>query len=202
MATPIGIQKAAVEALTTALPGLGTCALYAGEFSGGEISRSSVTAPAALVACLGVTREGAVECGQADWRCRFTVYCMTRHAGGRSPRAAEALELAESAVAAIEGNRFGLTGLFPAQVVRMDNLYAESFDRAGVALWAVTWEQVARLGADEWAAEGTRPESLYVGIAPEVGLPHKDDYELVYAEEHPDGYEDPEEGGVDPEEGA
>lgn len=183
MATPLHIQQAATETVDAAVPDLATCAPYAGEFSGGEIARSSVKSPAVLVACLGATRHGDVDSGQVDWQCRFAAYCMVRHAGGRAPRSVEALALAELVVAAIDGGRFGLTGVYPARVTRLDNLYAEAFDKAGVALWAVTWEQVARLGVDEWTADGTRPEMLFVGIAPETGLPHKDDYALIHGSE-------------------
>jgi hypothetical protein len=43
----------------------------------------------------------------------------------------------------------------------------------------VTWEQIVRMGVDEWTAEGVRPESLYLGFAPEIGAAHEDDYILV-----------------------
>lgn len=185
MATPNQTQQAAVAYLEAQLPGLATCAAYAGEFAGTEITRASVKCPAVLVACLGVTREKEVECGQVDWRCRFAAYCLTRNAAGREQRAVSALELAEQVLAKIDKQRFGLTGVFAAKVARLDNLYAAKFDKASMAIWAVTWEQTVRLGEDEWAAEGTRPESLYVGFAPEIGAEHEDDYVLVYQEEQP-----------------
>lgn len=179
-ATPLNIQRAAIEAVKAAIPTLATCAQYAGEFSGGELSRASVQSPAVLVACLGITRDSGVDCGQVDWMCRFTAYCMVRHAGGRWPRAEGALELAALVLAAVDGSRFKfLTGVWPAKVTRLDNLYAEAFDKSGVALWAVTWEQKTRLGSDEWAESESVPTSLYIGIAPEIGAAHEDDYYLA-----------------------
>jgi hypothetical protein len=176
MATPMQVQQAAVAHLKAALPGLRTCELYAGEFSGGEISRASLAAPAVLVVCLGATRGQEHGNGEYDFLARFAAYCLTRHAGSRSERGVLALELAESVLAALEGGRFGLCGLSGARVARLDNLYGEAFDKAGVALWAVSWEQRLRLGADIWSAEGVLPQELYVGFAPEVGLPHEEDY--------------------------
>ena len=181
MATPLEIQQAAVVALKTALPDLATCAAYAGEFSGGELQRSSVVSPAVLVACLGGARDGDVDDGSVDWLFRFAAYCMTRSSAGRGRRADDALELAWSAVTALDAQRFGLTGVWPAKVVRVDNLYAEAFDKASVALWAVTWEHRARLFAEEEPA-GSRPEEIYLGMAPKIGKPHKDDYMKVWPE--------------------
>lgn len=176
MATPAQIQNAAALHLKAALPGLRSCDIYAGEFSGGELSRASLAAPAVLVACLGATRGTDHGSGEYDFLCRYSAYCLTRHAGGREARAATALELAEAVLAQVESARFGLAGVSPAKVTRLDNLYGEAFDKAGVALWAVSWEQKALLGADIWAGDGVLPSELFVGFAPEIGTPHEADY--------------------------
>jgi len=181
MATPLEIQQAAVAAIKTALPQLATCAAYAGEFSGGDLQRASVQSPAVLVACLSCTRSGDVDCGDVDWLCRYTAYCMARSSANRLDRADSALALAWSVVPALDGLRFGLTGVLPAKVTRVDNLYAENWDKASVALWAVTWEQKARIFAasDPSDEGGKTPEEIYLGQAPEIGAAHEDDYELV-----------------------
>ncbi|WP_429885377.1 hypothetical protein [Geoalkalibacter halelectricus] len=176
MTTPTQLQRAAVAHLKIALPGLRTCEVYAGEFAGGELSRASLAAPAVLVACLGATRGEQDGNEQYDFLCRYSAYCLTRHAGGREPRGVLAQELAEGVLAQVEGARFGESGCGVARVVRLDNLYSEAFDKAGVALWAVTWEQRVTLGADVWAHEGMLPTEIYLGIAPEIGPPHIDDY--------------------------
>jgi len=180
MATPAQIQQAATDHLAAKLPGLSTCALYAGEFAGGEIARASVKSPAVLVACLSAARKADVDTGETEWTCRFAAYCLARHAGGREQRAVEALQIAEAVLGAVDGGRFGLTGVYPARATRIDNMYAAAIDRAGLALWAVTWEQIARLGTDEWADAGaSAPEWLYVGISPDIGAQHKEDYKLI-----------------------
>ena len=181
MATPLEIQQAAVAALKAALPKLATCAAYAGELSGGEFQRVSVPTPAVMTACLGGTRGEDVDDGSVDWLYRFVAYCMTRSAAGRGHRADEALGLAWSVVPAIDGSRFGLPGVWPAKVTRIDNLYAEGWDKASVALWAVIWEQKARLfAADE--ADGTVPDGIFLSRSPEIGAAHEDDYEQVWPE--------------------
>jgi len=181
MATPLDMQQAAVAAIKAAVPGILTCAAYAGEFSGGDLQRASVQSPAVLVACLGCARGGDVDCGDVDWLCRFTAYCMVRSSANRGDRADGALALAWKIVPAVDASRFGLTGVWPAKVTRIDNLYAADWDKASVALWAVTWEQQARLCMSE-EAEGTRPEEIWLGQAPEVGAEHVDDYARVWPE--------------------
>lgn len=178
MALPTQIQQAVVDHLAATLPGLATCALYAGEFAGGEIVRASVKSPAVLVACLGASRKADVDTGESEWTCRFAAYCLARHAGGREQRAVAALQIAEAVLGQIDGGRFGLTGVYPARATRIDNMYAAAIDKAALALWAVTWEQVARLGTDEWTdAGGTLPDTLLVGVSPEIGTDYKEDYE-------------------------
>jgi hypothetical protein len=180
MATPTQVLHASVARLKGVMPGLGSCEIYAGQLTGGEMEvQVPIPTPAVLPAFLGANREGAVETGEVDWKCRFAAYCVTRHAAGREHRAVSALELAEQVLAQLDGQRFGLTGVRPARITRVDNLYSRAFDAAMVAVEAVTWEQIVRMGADEWAAEGVRPESLYIGFAPEIGAAHEDDYILV-----------------------
>ena len=180
MAAPIEIQTASVSVIKAALPELATCKEYAGEFSAGELQRASVLAPAVLVACLGGTRVGEVDDGGVDWMYRFVAYCMVRGVIDRNHRAGGALGLASAVIAAIDKKRFGLTGVWPAKVTRMENLYAEAWDKASIALWAVTWEQQARIAAVEDWVSGVRPEEIYLGFAPEIGAAHEADYVKVW----------------------
>ncbi len=149
MTTPTQLLRAVTAHLKAALPGLRTCDLYAGEFSGGELSRASLAAPAVLVACLGATRGNDHGGGLYEFDCRFTAYCLTRHAGSREERGMLALELAEAVLTEIEGNRFELDGAGFARVTRLDNLYGEAFDKAGVSLWATTWAQTVLFTPEE-----------------------------------------------------
>jgi hypothetical protein len=190
MASLTQVLQASVDFLRGRLPGLGSCDIYAGQLTGGETTvQVPISTPAVLTAFIGATREGAVETGEVDWLCRLAAYCITRHAAGRADRAVTALELAEQVLGHIDGRRFGLTGVRPARVTRVENLYSRAFDTAMVAVEAVTWEQTVRVGTDEWTAEGVRPESLYLGFAPEIGAGHEDDYIPVCRPPEPE--EDP-----------
>lgn len=183
MATPSALATAAVNHLAASLPEGVSCELYAGEFSDGEVSRASVRAPAVLVACLSVRRKDLVETEEYDFVCHLAAYCMTRHHGGRGERFLAATGLAELVAAHLEGRRFGLTGLAPARVTAMDNLYAKALDRASVALMAVTWQQVIRMGEDVFAETGEVLDRVYAGWAPDIGTGHEHQYELVFPED-------------------
>jgi hypothetical protein len=60
---------------------------------------------------------------------------------------------------------------------------------AGVGVWRagqhgyesqeVSLEQEVRLGDSAWSGEGTLPGEVYLGIDPDIGIPHEPDYERV-----------------------
>jgi hypothetical protein len=43
-------------------------------------------------------------------------------------------------------------------------------------VWRVEWQQHVFLGASVWDGAGAAPEHVFVGIAPDIGIPHIDDY--------------------------
>lgn len=42
--------------------------------------------------------------------------------------------------------------------------------------WRVEWVQLAFLGESAWNNDGAIPSEVYLGIAPDIGLAHRDDY--------------------------
>ena len=46
-------------------------------------------------------------------------------------------------------------------------------------VWKVEWRQLVHLGESEWKDEGEVPTTVYLGMAPEIGIPHVDDYEQI-----------------------
>ena len=53
---------------------------------------------------------------------------------------------------------------------------------AGFDSYLVRWEQVVQLGQDEWNTAGIVPATVYLGIAPEIGAEHVDDYQQIIPE--------------------
>lgn len=164
--------------LKATFPGIRECAPHPGRFDEAELKRVATRAPALFVSCLGcltVTNPGTE---QADASLALAVYIVTQSVPGL-PRDAGARNLAEALVTLVPLERWGLSGCGEAQAVRATNLYSGDVDKLGVALWAVSWQQTLRLGDSVFAADGTLPRELYLGIEPDVGIGHEPDYRLV-----------------------
>lgn len=46
-------------------------------------------------------------------------------------------------------------------------------------IWKVEWRQLIYLGEFTWSDEGATPQTVYLGITPEIGAAHVDDYVQV-----------------------
>jgi hypothetical protein len=46
-------------------------------------------------------------------------------------------------------------------------------------VWRVEWQQPLWFGESVWKDIGTTPSTVFLGIAPEIGIPHVDDYVQV-----------------------
>lgn len=44
-------------------------------------------------------------------------------------------------------------------------------------VWAVEWEQIVHIGPSVFDDEGVVPSEVMIGYAPEIGIPHEEDYE-------------------------
>ncbi|WP_163832174.1 hypothetical protein [Spartinivicinus ruber] len=52
-------------------------------------------------------------------------------------------------------------------------------DADGYEAWEVSWQQSLYIGDSIWLDEGTPPTTVLYSDAPEIGIPHKDDYRVV-----------------------
>jgi hypothetical protein len=133
-------RQAIVDGLKAALPGV-TVAAHRGRFdSAAEIQRFAVKAPQVLVACVGfkpVSSGG----GLVQLRGRWVVFVITKDAP-KLERDAGALALAEAIELCVEGNTWALDSLSAPTDIEARNLYSGAIDKNGVALWAVTFDQV------------------------------------------------------------
>jgi len=133
-------RQAIVDDLKAALPGV-TVTSHRGRFdNAAEIQRFALKAPQVLVACVGfkpVSPGG----GMVQLRGRWVVFVITKDAP-KLERDAGALALAETIERRIEENTWGLDSLSAPTDIDARNLYAGQIDKLGVALWAVTFDQV------------------------------------------------------------
>lgn len=164
--------------LKAKFPALKACEVRDGPFDLDELSRVAVQVPAMYVSCLGVPAMTNPGTEQADASMHLTVYVVTKSTPQLSKGAA-ARNLVDALLAYLPVADWGLTGLGNAGAITAENLYTLEVDKAGVALWSVSWRQINRMGTDIWDVTGVMPSELYVGLTPAVGPDNISEYDLV-----------------------
>ncbi len=165
--------------LHEAFPALKACEVHDGRFDLPELRRIATRTPAMFTACLGVDQVANPGTEQADATLLLAIYIVTANAAGLS-RGAAARALSEAVLQLVQGERWG-GGTGEAAELRAENLYSGDIDKTGVALWGISWQQVLRIGTSVWDTTGVFPVHLYLGIVPDVGPAHVDDYVEVAA---------------------
>jgi len=170
-----GVVDAVAAVLAKEVKGLRQCKPYAGEFDG---ERMALHPPALFVACLGGT-PSAAGTGQVELEGRFAAYVVADHAGGPQALNRSALGLVERVVLAVHQRQWGLAGVSPAALERVENASSGQIRGRSLALWVVTWRQRLRLGESVWGSDGYQPTEVLAGMGGDA----PEDYEqLVYPE--------------------
>ena len=165
------------DAVRAAMPELKDVSGHPGRFDLEELRRTSVRAPAVRIAILGAPRIGEV----SDERIRATLsmaaFVITKDAPGL-PRDEAAVNITEGLIRLVSLNQWQADGqagfgIGLPEEIRADNVFAAATDRAGVALWAVSWKQTLVLGESIFTPDGVMPWRLYIrenGGAPKLLL--------------------------------
>ncbi|WP_321367932.1 hypothetical protein [uncultured Desulfuromusa sp.] len=160
------IETTLREAFTVAeLP---TCEKYP------ELAKKIVS-PAVLIELSELSPEDDPGTGELAFTARFSAYIVLQ----RSSRAK--LDAANLAVAVslkiFEAGRFGQP-CGPGKITRVapDEFKPELM---GYVVWVVEWTHEIRVGESIWNGEGITPTEIYLGIAPNIGLAHAEDYHLI-----------------------
>ena len=124
--------------------------LYGGEFGAGEVDRVSYTCPAIFITILGweASPSSSRMSGPHARQARLAAFVATKQPK-RDARMLQAMMLADKLAVALRLWRpeEGLTDDAPLEMAplseepRCENLYSESIDRLGQALWLVDWSQ-------------------------------------------------------------
>lgn len=93
----------------------------------------------------------------------------------------EVRKLAAAFAAFAKFQRWGCP-IGPAEIT---GIYGDDFDPEldQFECWRVEWQQIIHLGDSVWNGEGVTPTEVYLGFAPEIGVPHVNDYVKVYPNE-------------------
>ncbi len=152
---------------------------HAGRFGTEDLRRFILKSPAIRVAILGLDAAREESGGSTVWPVRMAAFLVTRDAieagKGKIPRDEAAMNMVGALVTEIHENRFGVLSE-PAERVRAKNLHSDTLQEKGATLFAIDWIQPVPLTSDAFQEEGVVPTDLYLGIAPEIGTEHVDDY--------------------------
>ena len=137
------LRQAVVATLDAATPKQVTCAAHGGRFDLNELKRVSAKAPALFVAVLGF---GDLKESHGEYEAvvSWAAFVVTRDAP-RVHRDKAAVALVDALALIVPDNTWGTDAcLNTPQNVRGDNLFNSTVDKAGVAMWAVSWRQSMR----------------------------------------------------------
>ncbi|MEM1077454.1 MAG: hypothetical protein AAGI09_02905 [Pseudomonadota bacterium] len=170
------LPKTIAERISVTLPGLNTCEAIWGLFNPDELKKRGVKAPAVLVSCAAAAQSGTRSGPEHDFDLRMLAYVITRDALGL-PRDVAAAGICGTLMRTIPDRRWGPHGVGEAKGVRCHPLINEKTRDAAYSLFVVEWIQPVALA--EFTPDDPVPLDIYVGIAPETGPDHLDDYDLI-----------------------
>jgi len=171
----LDLRNAVATQIKAALPAF-EVAGHLGRFSATDLDLFLTKAPAVRVAVLGLTDSAEVDDLSTDYTARLAVFIVTKDGVAKLSRDEAAVAAVETVLLLAKQTRWGLVGagVFPAKAATAQNLSTEQTLKRGVALWGIEIPQPIRLTAQ------TEPPAdlseLWIGIAPDTGAAHVDDY--------------------------
>lgn len=139
------VRDAIVATVSQQLPDLKTCAAHPGRFSEAELTRIAFKTPSVHIAALATGQQimsGSEHHASIAW-CAYVTAAETPDA----TRDLLAIRLVNALLQIIDDNDWDSDDVVekPEQI-KSQNLFSANIDSKGVAMWAVTWQQIIRLG--------------------------------------------------------
>lgn len=181
MSALLDLRDAVVASVKAALPSFGVEG-HLGRFEAADLQKFMTKAPAVRVAILGLADPKAEGEGLYLYNVRMALYVVTKDEVARMSRDAAALAAVETIVMLAFEQRWGLKFARPAAPATAQNLNSEASLKLGVALWGVAIGQPVRLATTD-AGELDALKALWIGVAPDIGAAHRDDYLGPFPEE-------------------
>lgn len=177
MSALLTLRQAVIDTLKPALGQGWDVAGHLGRFAPADLNLFLTKAPAVRVAVLGL-EAGAIEPdGEAmTTTVRLGIYVVTKDQGARLAREEIAVAAVETIMLLAFGNRWGLgaQGVRPAGAPNAQTIFNGDTVAKGVALWAIDLPQPVVIARPE--GETSPLTELFLGLAPDIGAAHEDDY--------------------------
>ena len=168
------VRDAICAVIKAQLPGFDVAGHH-GRFSDVELRKFATGPSAVRVALLALERPQSVGEGYVDYLARFGLFVVTRDGAAVGDRDLQALCAVEAITVLAQRARWGVGAIcMAAEGVTAQNLYSVGGQDDGVALWALDLRQPVRLQTEDDSASVTL--QAWLGVAPNVGPAHRDDY--------------------------
>ncbi|PZO04851.1 MAG: hypothetical protein DCF29_09585 [Alphaproteobacteria bacterium] len=178
MSQLLQLRQAVIDRIKAVLPTF-TVEGHLGRFNAAELTRFLIAAPAVRVAVLGMAdgqRTSDEDGTELDCIVRLAIYVVTKDDARKLSRDEACIAAVEAITLAAVGQRWGLDFCDPAQPASAQNLYSAETLAKGNALWAIEIGQPVRLRVPIGEGDVDELRQLFIGLAPEVGPEHIDDY--------------------------
>ncbi|MFC5372888.1 hypothetical protein ACFPIF_10010 [Brevundimonas faecalis] len=180
MSQLLQLRTAVADAIKGVLPTFDVGG-HLGRFTTADLSVFLTRAPAVRVAALGLSNAHTMT--DNDGRdmlaadVKMGVYVVTKDVGAKLSREEAAMAAVERICLRAAGTRWGLAFARPAHAPTAQTIFNADTLAKGVALWAIELTQPVVLApADDGGAPAGPLSALWLGIAPEIGAAHRDDY--------------------------
>lgn len=165
-----------IEQIKGILPGTSVEG-HLGRFSEGDLSRFLLAAPAVRVGVLGIESPQPTSDDGVDYRACIGIYVVTKDVAAAGSRDETSVAAVEAILKLTDRNRWNCRFAKPEGRATAQNLYSAAALSSGIALWAIDLRQPVRLSSRQ-EEDGTLPR-LWLGLAPDIGAGHQDDYTLI-----------------------
>ncbi len=174
----LGILPSTVAGVMhTALPGLRECRGIAGRLNIEQIRQMGIRTPAVLVSRLRTRQDKTYAGPHPTYRLQMAAFILCKDELGLQ-RDLAAANIAQVLLSLIPNSDWGIPDdVMPAESVAEEPLVSIDANKQGLALTAVTWDQVVALTPFP-TPEAISPE-VYLGQAPQIGMAHEADYEMI-----------------------
>lgn len=170
------VHSAIVERIKAAFPALKTVEAY-------RQDRKSLLVPACLVNLMEMEVEPEDDPGteQLAVTAHFEAVLVIHFRQGDKNPKLEIRKLAAAVAQFVHRQRWGL----PVSPAVVEAISEDGFDPEldQFEAWRVEWRQVLHLGESCWDGEGIIPQRIFLGIAPNIGKAHEQDYFEVTKDE-------------------
>lgn len=180
MSQLLELRTAVINAIKPALPGFDVAG-HLGRFAPADLNQFLLKAPAVRVAVLGLTNTriilGDDEAEYLAGVAKLAIVVITKDQGARLSREEAAIAASERICKLAIGARWGLPFTRAADAPSGQTVYNDATLSKGVAIWGIELAQPVVLSpADDGGAPAGPLSALWLGIAPEIGAAHRDDY--------------------------